>query len=456
MKRNHKKSIAMKRILTLLALLAATAATAQEVEIRQAIEPQKKKLNHLVIESGWDVHLVQHADSITYVSIITAPENAEALQESAAVTVKQRTMTVNPCPVRFRGTRLEIHSNFDFADITLHNAEVSADSLCLSKPFGNTKLHAYNSAVHVGAFVARHLTLVTLQHSVLRADTLRGGWTSATLKENSLLDIGNYCQEKLNVYLYDKAADNSYAFPDSTLVCRQSAHACCDSVHHIFWKDHRDPTWQAITLTISMQPYLKTYTTGGIWKPGAGGYWNHSGAPFDSPFFTPFTFELKIPMLFSWKLRNDFTFQTGLQFQLEMSPLGHQCRADEEGSLVLDEDNDNWCYNLATSMYMGLPLKLTTKLYGRLDNTFSADLFFGWCAGSLLYSCTQKSYFGSTYWQCSPTDYLNHWKIEMGISWDVNRLVIIKGLRFYANLLPEYRSVADLPEVRTMGLEIKM
>ena len=448
----------MKRILTLLALLAATVAAAQEVEIRQSIEPQGKSLKNLLIESGWDVRLVQHTDSTTYVSIITTLENAEALQESAVVTIKKRTMTVNPCPVRFRGTRLEIHSNFDFVNITLNDAEVFADSLRPARRIGSTSLFVINSRLHVGNLTppSRLTTFVTLQQSVLRVDTLGGGRTSVTIQDNSLLEIENYRQEKLDISLYDKAADNSYLFPDSTLVCRQSAHACCDccdSVHHIFWKDHRGLTWAATTLTLSMQPYIKTYTTGSAWEAKTGWVWNHSGASFDSPCYTPFTIELKMPLLLSWKLNDNLTFQTGWQFQLELSPLGHQCRTDENGHLVFDDGNKT-C--LATTGYMGLPLKLTTTTRGRLGHRFSADLFFGWGTKCWLYSGSHSSYGNAVSWHRSATDCYNHWKIEMGLGWDVTKLVIIKGLRFYANLLPEYSRSSDLPTVRTMGLEIKL
>lgn len=444
----------MKRILTLLALLAATVAAAQEVEIRQSIEPQGKSLKNLVIESGWDVRLVQHADSTTYVSIITTLENAEALQESAVVTIKKRTMTVNPCPVRFRGTRLEIHSNFDFVNITLNDAEVFADSLRLTEHIDNTTIFATNSHLHVGTLNnPSRLTFVTLQQSVLRVDTLGGGWTSVTIQNNSLLEIGNYRQEKLDINLYDEAADNSYLFPDSTLVFRQSAHKCCDSTHRIFWNDHRNPTWFPSTLHISMHPYFKTYTTGGLWEAETGWAWNHSGAPYDSPYYTPFTFELKIPLLLTWQLNNKLTFQTGWQFQLELSPLGHQCRTNADGLLTIDNSSEG-C--LATLGYMGLPLKLTTKTYGKLGHRFSADLFFGWGTRSRLYSSSHSSHGNTASWHSSTTDYYNHWKIEMGLSWDVDRLAIIKGLRLYANLLPEYRHNSNLPTVRTMGLEIKL
>lgn len=442
----------MKRILTMLALLVATVAAAQEVEIRQPIDPQGKKLKNLVIQSGWDVRLVQHADSTTYVSIVTTLENAEALQESAAVTVKQQTLTVNPCPARFKGTRLEIHSNFDFVNITLNNAEVSADSLRLYKHTDNVRLRAIYSDLHVGTLNPSWLTFVTLQQSVLRVDTLGGGWTSVTIKDNSLLEIGNYRQEKLHINLYDAASDNSYAFPDSTLVCRQSARKCCDSTRHIFWEDSRGQKWTAVTLTISMQPYIKTYTTGCLWDAKTGWLWNHSSAPFDSPYYTPFTFELKIPMLLSWKLNDKLSFQTGLQFQLELSPLGHQCRTDENGHLVFDNGNMT-C--LATTGYMGLPLRLTTKTCGRLGHRFSADLFFGWGTKRWLFSGNHGNYGNTVSWHSNATDYYNHWKIEMGLGWDVTKLVIIKGLRFYANLLPEYGRSSDLPDVRTMGLEIK-
>lgn len=50
----------------------------------------------------------------------------------------------------------------------------------------------------------------------------------------------------------------------------------------------------------------------------------------------------------------------------------------------------------------------------------------------------------------------NHWKLEVGISFNTQSLGFIHGIRVFANILPEYAPGVSSGEIRSVGIEIKL
>ena len=123
----------MKRIALLLAILFAThmAFAQEEVAIEQNIN---HRINKLIINPGWDAHLIHHeADSGYRVAIITEEDLAARAYIVQLCNVKDQTLTILENTQLPQGTVVEIEGPMTFEKIALNNrATAKADYIIAS------------------------------------------------------------------------------------------------------------------------------------------------------------------------------------------------------------------------------------------------------------------------------------------------------------------------------------
>lgn len=440
----------MKRILIIFVLLLGASVSAQEVEIRQNIEG---KLTSLTIGSGWEVYLVPHADSSTYISVITNKADLVHQLQDVAV-VYEKMLRINDCPALFHGARLEIHSNFPFSQVDMLQATVMGGSLPMPKVSGGAELYLNNSVVRLESLDSKDRVNVNLHGSLLQIDTLQGGSFVVDSKDASQLQIQNYRQKELRIKVYDEKSLENYAFPDSSLMVEVSDETVLDTVNHIYWEDcTRTFMARRPQLVLNIDPYLKI----GSGSSDMGWRARTSSAPTNSPFFSDRAVGLRLPMLFTFKIDKDrtLTFKTGLMGQWEVSQLWNPVKVDGNGLLVLDPDPSAAHRELVNTYYLGIPFVLEYRPKGMFGiYSMSVDLFLGRKSNDRIYSYSSNADNTRLVHDDQTADYRNRWKLELGYTFNMPVLSILGNIRFYANLLPEYRKDLGLPKVHTFGLEL--
>ena len=131
----------MKRIiLSFIILLAAQIGFAQEeVVIEQNIN---QRINELIVNPGWEVHLLHHeADSGYRVAIITDEDLAARAYNVQLCNVKGDTLTILENTQLPQGTVVEVEGNMDFESVKLEErAVVRANQFDL----GHTYVEVYD------------------------------------------------------------------------------------------------------------------------------------------------------------------------------------------------------------------------------------------------------------------------------------------------------------------------
>lgn len=434
----------MKRLILLPLLLAAFCAAAQTVELHQTVNGS---VNELIIDSGWDVQLVQHDADSTFVVIHTTSDQAEALQQNPVITVKRRSMTLRKCPAQFRGTRVEIHSNFDMSDIVVFESDIHADRLILHRGTSTCSIYLMEGArFSCGTLGCISKAVIDIDQSALTADTLMGGTFDMNIDNGSSFKANVYHQKQLNVELYDGASDRNFAFPDTTLVINST-----DPVNHITLCDPK----HSFTLTahldfgIRSHGFLGRNTDEGFLQP------QFETPPVESPYFSMYDINLSLPILAEFKLAPRFSFFTGIEYVMNIAWLWNPSKLDESGHLQPDNSTTaTRSNNFATLHYLGVPVKVQWKPTETSLTSFSADLFFGHTIARQFATITPQAGTNKLLSVYGKPQYQNPWKLEAAIGWITHDAGLFKGFRFYANLLPEFRNSPDLPKAHSCGIEI--
>lgn len=434
----------MKRFILLPLILAAFGAAAQTVELHQTVSGPVRELT---IDQGWDVHLVQHDTDSTFVVIHTTPDQAEALQQNPVITVRRHSMTLRKCPALFRGTRVDIHSNFDMSEIVVFGSDIHADSLMLHHGTSTCSIYLMDgSRFSCGILGCISKAEVDIDQSVLTADTLMGGTFNMSIDNGSSFKADTYLQQQLNVELYNGASDQNFAFPDTTLIVNSS-----DPINHIALRDQK----HSFTVTGHLDFGIRSHSFLG--RNTDEGYVVHqNGTPqVESPYFSQYDFNLRFPLLTEFKLSSQFSLATGIEYILNMAWLWNPSKLDDAGFLQLDNSAaSSRNRNVATTQYLGVPLKLTWKPRGFTLSSFSADLFFGHTIARQFATITPQAGTNNLLNVYGKPQYQNPWKLEAGISWNTYDAGLFKGWRFYVNILPEYRNSPGLPKVHSCGMEL--
>ena len=438
----------MKRIfLSLAILLAAQIGFAQEeVAIEQNIN---QRINTLIINPGWDVHLIHHeADSGYRVAIITEDDLAARAYNVQLCNVKDQTLTILENTQLPRGTVVEIEGPMTFGQINLlNNATAEADYVVVSaasvpKEWINLDL-SKNSNFHV-----RHYHIPNPENSPGMEI-----WDHAQLTIDTISGEGDAV---MNVY-----GDANFQYGTSILRGKITLNEYGNTSE---WPYMQEKNCRVIK-TKEVDGELVTTDRRKLWNNalvldiGLGIQQGNTPTNPNSPFLQYNTVSLNIGFTTYFKVGSRWGLRTGLQWNENRKSLCHQVKYENNELIVVDGQGDyqrNRLYNL----YMGIPISLVYYLSKRQTESFSLDLYCGRLLGeTLVTSKDPTKLFGLGLFP-GTKDHLdnifNPWKLEVGLSFNTRHLGILHGVRVFTNLLPEYKPGVTTDKFRSVGVEIKL
>lgn len=446
----------MKRIILLIAALlalSATAAAQNRYSYREILDDPVNKIN---IHAGWVVKLVPRTDDSIYLELISHDyTEADKLVENEIFTYADKTLTLRRAGITFLGREVEIHANFQNIDLCLMpGSSVSADSLTLRQTFSAIELKE-GSYFKVGRLHCRKYSYINIHDGILEVDTLSGGRLRVHVYGEGQLSVNHHEQDDLFVALQKGHGTNCYSFPDSSAVVvgnRFPSKCHEDTIRHIAVEDLNKTKWDG-NLNLYCQSSIKFHATAAGWNKETGWLTNISGAPISSPYASVMDFELNIPLVTRFQLNPHLKLSTGWAFRFDFTPMSHKVKVDGNGHLQLADGADHFA-NIATSSYMGIPVVLTWSPSKTHYFDFGVDLFAGFNCGSRMWEFGSGSDNNILHGTSTETSYLNPFKLELGFS-ICQRIFGLTALRFYTNLLPDYRNLPELPKCRTFGLNVK-
>ena len=432
----------MKRIfLSLAILLAAQIGFAQEeVAIEQNIN---QRINTLIINPGWDVHLIHHeADSGYRVAIITEEDLAARAYNVQLCNVKDQTLTILENTQLPRGTVVEIEGPMTFGQINLlNNATAEADYVVVSvasvpKDLTNLNLSKYSS------FHVRHYHIPNPENSPSMEI-----WDHAQLTIDTISGEGNVL---INVYEGD--------FQYGTNILRGKI-KLCEHENTSDWP-YMQRDWRVIK-TKEVDGELVTTDRRKIWNDalyievGTGIQLGNTPTNPNSPFLQRNTFSLRVSMHTYFKFSKHWGIRTGIMANTNWKTLCHQVKYENNELMVIDGQED-FQRNRLVSSYVGIPISIDYYFGKQGHTSVSLDCFIGSGGGRLSTTIDPTRFLGFKNWETEKIDVFNPWKLEVGLSFNTRHLGIIHGVRVFTNLLPEYKPGVTTDKFRSVGIEIKL
>lgn len=426
-------------ILTIAIVLAALTGLAQEeVAIEQYIN---QSINQLYIDPGWDVRLI-HADTdSTYrVAIVTTVDFAALAYNVQLCNLKDRTLTILENTKMPQGTIVEIEGPMNFWQIALYDrATATADYVVASSHEKVTNLFvARNSSFHIGHYYISEPNEFpnadVWYDAKLAIDTISGnGEFVVKLYEGADFQyINNALHGKIYLDEYEKSPDSRYNWLEERREIKTK------EVDGELVSVERRKTWdQSITFE------------GGIGI-------QHGNTPKDpnSPLLQNSNLSVKFGTVTGFKLSDHWRLSTGFLFEVNSKTLSHQVKYDNNELVVVD-DQGEFQRNRLKNTYLGVSTFLIYYLGKRHQESISLDFY---CAGLLrerLITTTDPTKMFARNSE-KIDNVFNPWKLEVGISFNTQRLGFIHGIRVFANILPEYKPGVMNGEIRSVGIEIKL
>ena len=437
----------MKRIILSLAiLLAAQIGFAQEeVAIEQNIN---QRINTLIINPGWDVHLIHHeADSGYRVAIITEDDLAARAYNVQLCNVKDSTLTILENTQLPRGTVVEIEGPMNFGQISLlDRATAEADYVVASAASAPKDWTNLNLSKH-SSFHVRHYHIPNPEHSPgmevwdhaqLTIDTISGEGNVMMNVYEGIFQYGtDILRGKITLNEYGNTSDWPYMQEKNCRVIKTK-----EVDGELVTTDRRKVWNDALFLEVGI----------GL---------QHGNTPTNpnSPFLQYNTLTVNMGFSTYFNLGNRWGLKTGLLWNENRKSLCHQVKYENNELVVIDGQGDyqrNRLYNL----YMGIPVSLSYYLGKKQTESVSLDLYCGRLIGEALVTSKDPTKpFGLGLFP-GTKDHLdnifNPWKLEVGLSFNTRHLGILHGLRVFTNLLPEYKPGVTTDKFRSIGVEIKL
>ncbi len=434
----------MKRIILSLAiLLAAQIGFAQEeVAIEQNIN---QRINTLVINPGWDVHLIHHeADSGYRVAIITEDDLAARAYNVQLCNVKGQTLDILENTQLPQGTMVEIEGPMTFGQIKLlNNATAEADYVVASVPSVPKDLNNLNLSKN-SSFHIRHYhipnpdnspIMVIWDHAQLTIDTLSGeGNVMMNVYEGDFQYGTNILRGKITLREYGNTSEWPYMQRDCRVIKAKEVDG------ELVTTDRRKIWTDALVVDASF----------GIRK-------GDTPKDPDSPFLQYNTLSINFGLSTYFNFSNHWGLRTGIQWNENRKSLCHQVKYEDGELLVIDGQGDyqrNRLYNL----YMGVPVALYYYLGKQQTESVSLDFYGGRLIGEWFSASVNPTrMIGFKNWSGEYVDDLfNPWKLEVGLSFNTQHLGVLHGIRVFTNLLPEYKPGVTTDKFRSVGIEFKL
>ena len=430
----------MKHIILALAIVLATLTgfAQEEVAIEQYINQSIKRLD---INPGWDVRLIHAETDSTYrVAIVTTVDFAALAYNVQLCNLKDQTLTILENTTMPQGTVVEIEGPMNFWQIALFDrATATADYVIASAHEKVTNLFlARNSSFHVKHYhinTSKEFPDVAVWgNAKLTIDTISGeGDLLVKLYEGSDFQYGNILLNgKIMLDEYVKSPDNQYNWLSDR-------------------KEIKTKEVDGEPITVERR---KTWDQSISFEGGIGVLRGDTPKDPNSPFLQNSTLSVKFGASTGFKLGDHWRLSTGFLFQVNKKSLSHQVKYENDELVVVDGQGE-FQRNRLRSTYLGVTSTIYYYLGKRQQESISLDLY---CAGLLRERLTTTT--DPTQLFARNTENVNNifnpWKLEVGVSFNTQRLGFIHGIRVFANLLPEYKPGVTSCEIRSVGIEIKL
>ena len=404
----------MKRIiLSFIILLAAQMVFAQEeVAIEQRVD---QRINELIVNPGWDVHLLhQEADSGFRIAIITDEDLAARAYNVQLCNVKGDTLTILENTQLPQGTVVEVEGNMDFESVKLE------------------------------------------ERAVVRANQFNLGRTYVEVYDDGRLCVDTIVGEgKLSITLYGGKFEYGVNRLKGEIVLSDY------KPESNTWSRYQY-SWPKIIKTEMVDGEFLTKERYKIWSNslslnGAVGV-RQGDTPKDanSPLLQNNTVSFKLGFDTYFRISNRWGGSTGIMWNGNRKALSHQVKYENNKLEVIDGQGD-YQRNALISNYLGIPVTLYYYLGKQQTESLSLDFYFARLFGERLTTSADPTRVVGFGWTGESVDNIfNPWKLEAGLSFNTRHLGVIHGIRVFTNLLPEYKPGVTTDKVRSVGVEIKL
>ena len=437
----------MKRITLLLAILLATqmAFAQEEVAIEQNIN---QRINKLIINPGWDVHLIHHeADSGYRVAIITEEDLAARAYIVQLCNVKDQTLTILENTQLPQGTVVEIEGPMTFGKIALNNrATAKSDYIIASAasvPEKEVNLYLDTDA----SLLVQHYHISNKENSPVVEI-----WDRAQLTIDTISGEGDAV---VSVY-----ADADFRYGTNTLRGKITLYDYEATHNWPYWqKERREIKTKEVDGRLVTTENKRPWNQAVQLEVGFGVRQGDTPKNPDSPFLQYNTGSINIGLSTYFKLGNRWGLRTGLQWNENRKSLCHQVKYENNELIVVDGQDDYQRCRLYNN-YIGIPVELNYYLGKRQTESVALDLYCGRLLGETLVTSKDPTKpFGLVLFPGTKDlldNVFNPWKLEAGLSFNTQHLGFIHGIRVFTNLLPEYKPGVTTDKIRSVGVEIKL
>ena len=429
----------MKRILLLFTILLTVQIgfAQEEVAIEQIIN---QRINKLIINPGWDVHMIHNeADSSCRVAIITAEDYAAFAYNVQLCNVKDSTLTILENTQLPQGTVVEIEGPMTFRKISLlDKAKADADDVVATHhEEGEDLFLGRNSSFHIRHYhnPTGYPIMSVWDHAQLTIDTISGeGNVLVKVYEGDFQYGTDLLKGKIKLCEYeDDTRGLNYRQKDTRIIKTKE-------VDGEMVTTDRYQIWE---------PTLMVNVSLGLQKM-------NSPKDANSPLLQDGTTSLRVSMDTYFRLSNRWSVSTGIMANTQWRSLCHQVKLENNELTVIDGQGD-FQRNRLISTYIGIPVSLNYYLGKHQTESISLDCFVGRTGrGRLSTTIDPTKFFGFKNWKREEVDIFNPWKLEVGLSFNTQHLGVIHGVRVFTNLLPEYKPGVTTDKFRTVGVEIKL
>lgn len=427
----------MKRLFSFIAatvLSLAASAQVQEIALTDTVRGEVKNLR---IESGWQVRLIQ--SDIPTVTVVIPGDEVPSTVTILMNLNKRGWLNIRRNTSMPYGTVLEIACDFNkIGQIELgSNASVSADRLSLSN--ASVLVEEY-ADFNIRNLSAEECYISLSNHATVQIDSLSGKSLKVELNENVRFHYGQK-QRETHLTIDEQAPQYETYITEGA-----SQDSCSSCMLH--------DTILNITVFKFRTPKVSMKVTGGI---SAGIRTDVSNCSLGSPYYTPLSYYISVPIYADFDLNSDWKLRSGLYFEWGTKSLAHQVSVGSDGLSIAD-GNLPALQQTILNTYLGIPLGIyyTPKSGSGESTGIGFELRFAHILTSKMSTVTLTD--GNTRWnnsvQYDKLDICNPWRIEAGISIYSNSLGLLHGCRIFTNLLPDYKSHTTGKGLHTFGVEL--
>ncbi len=184
-----------------------------------------------------------------------------------------------------------------------------------------------------------------------------------------------------------------------------------------------------------------------------------------SPYQSPFSFKLQLPLMAHWELSPRFRCNAGLRYDFEWAPLRYNVQPAAEGGIeFLTTAATGRQTAVMNHRYLGIPVEVEwfPNPQNRRQVRLGFDLYAAYAVSRYLkihnrdvrytHGGVLTGHSTSVVGADDPS--LLPWKLEVGVKVGTDLLGMIHGVRLFADLLPLYQDPATGEKIRTFGMTI--